>query len=143
MPATYSPKLDDVGSVSGKVYAMDGARYINPSGGNADLSLNFFEHQVVGGNFMEQGPAVGHTHGPFNFTDNRGQPLSTGPGAGWAERFGYRHSGGINTVFFDGHGESMKPTEAVAVDFWWPTGTVISRTSGLKDPDVTVGHVVN
>ncbi len=141
-PKTYSPKLDDVGSVSGKVYAMDGARYIDPSGGDVQVSLNFFERQVVGGNFMEQGPTVAHAHGPFNFTDNRGQPLDTGSTAGWAERFGYRHSGGMNTVFFDGHGENMKPSEAVAVDFWFPSGTVIKRENATKDPDDVRDQIV-
>ncbi len=141
-PSTYSPKVDDVGSVSNKVYAMDGARYIDPAGGTADASLNFAERQVVGGNFMEQGPTVAHAHGPFAYTDAQGEPLTTGPTAGWAERFAYRHSGGMNAVYFDGHAEGLKPSEAVAVDKWFPSGTRIDRENATKDPDDIRGQIV-
>lgn len=141
-PDNYSPRLDDVGAISGKVYAMDGARFISPDGGGVKISLNGFARQVVGGNFMEQGPTLGHTNGPFFYTDTAGQPLTTGSTAGWAERFGYRHSGGFNVVFFDGHGENMKPSEAVAVDLWFPTGSIIKRETTTKDPNDVRNQVV-
>lgn len=131
-PDNYGPRLDSVGSVSGKIYAMDGARYVAADG---KISLNGFERQVVGGNFMEQGPTMGHSNGPFFYTDATGQPLTTGATANWAERFGYRHSGGFNVVFFDGHGENLKPTEAVKVDYWFPTGSVVKRETATKDPN--------
>ncbi len=124
-PRGYSPRIDNVGAASEKVYAMDGARFWDS--GNRQLTFNGFEKQIVGGNFMEYGPAIAHDHGPWEF-ETDGSPTAD------SLRLGYRHGGSINVVYFDGHGSSLTAEEThpstgltqESLKPWAPSGSLVA-----------------
>jgi len=136
-PLGYRPRLDRVGPPSNKVAAMDGARFVDnwgaAEGVERTTSYNDFAKQIRGGNYMEFGPRVAYENGPWEYenSNNGDVPLSS------SLSLGFRHSGGINTVYFDGHGASMKASEAHAtggitlenLQPWFPTGAIVGGNS--------------
>tara|TARA_R110002111_G_scaffold112773_2_gene172606 strand:+ start:231 stop:1193 length:963 start_codon:yes stop_codon:yes gene_type:complete len=127
-PRGYAPRLDRVGPPSNKIWASEGNRHWE----NGDLSYNGLQRQIQGGNFMEYGPAMEWRKGPFVY-DTDGTPTED------AERLAFRHSVGLNVVYFDGHGENMKASEAYpgAANFtletyepWFPTGSIVGGGIG-------------
>jgi len=120
-------RLDKVGPPSSKVYAFDGARYVN-SRDPIDVTFNVLPRQRKGGNFMEYGPAYAYPNGPWKY-DASGAPDEA------SLELGYRHSGSVNTVFFDGHGQNMKPDEAKDINLWFPTGSIIKVAAVTADPN--------
>jgi prepilin-type N-terminal cleavage/methylation domain-containing protein/prepilin-type processing-associated H-X9-DG protein len=133
-PLGYRPRLDRVGPPSLKVLAMDGARYVDGGLGNPKtLSYNDFPKQIRGGNYMEWGPMIAFENGPWEFpSTNSDQPTED------SLRLGFRHSGSVNLVFFDGHGESMKaavahPTAGLTLESitpWFPSESIIAGGVG-------------
>jgi prepilin-type N-terminal cleavage/methylation domain-containing protein/prepilin-type processing-associated H-X9-DG protein len=116
MPKQYGPRLDMAGSASDKVWAFDGARYVDR--GNNQITYNGWERQIRGGNFMEFGPALAYDNGPWEY-DADGEPDAL------SLRLGYRHQGSMNAIFLDGHGQTMQPEEAQDFNLWFPTGALI------------------
>jgi prepilin-type N-terminal cleavage/methylation domain-containing protein/prepilin-type processing-associated H-X9-DG protein len=129
-PPGYSPKISDVGGASGKAYAMDGARYWDS--GNQTLTFNGFPFQRVGGNFMEYGPAIAHSNGPWVY-DSNGAPTED------SLRLGFRHTGSINVVYFDGHGGTLSALEASpptgstleSLKPWAPKGSLVANGAAI------------
>ncbi len=128
-PRGYAPRLDRVGPPSNKIWASEGNRYWE----NDELSYNGLPRQIQGGNFMEYGPAMEWRAGPFEYNTD-GTPTSD------SERLGFRHNLGLNVVYFDGHGESMKASEAFpgAANFtletyepWFPTGSGVGPNGSI------------
>ena len=63
---------------------------------------------------------------------NLGASVST---AGVGLELGYRHNSAVNTVFFDGHGETMQPDEAKDINRWFPTGSIVMVAAVTADPN--------
>ncbi len=124
-PLGYAPRLDRVGPPSAKIWASEGNRFWDK--GNKSLSYNGLRRQIQGGNFMEYGPAVAWQDGPFVY-DSDGRPTED------SLRLAFRHSGGLNVVYFDGHGDSMDAEEAHPIGGatlesfapWFPTGSLVA-----------------
>jgi prepilin-type processing-associated H-X9-DG protein len=129
--SNYAPRLDRVGSASGKVYAMDGVRYLN---GDV-MSFNGINFQLQGGNFMSNGPAFALGGDPYQFEGNSTTPTIA------SLRFAYRHNGSVNSVFFDGHGENLSADQSVDLNYYYPTGTKVSGAGNTNDKDF-VGNTI-
>ena len=59
MPASYAPRLERVGQASNKVYAMDGARYVDLGA----VTFSQWTNADVANNFMVDGPWNGTRSG--------------------------------------------------------------------------------
>ncbi len=135
-PVGYRPRLDRVGAASNKVAAMDGARYVDnwgaAEGVERTTSYNDFPYQIRGGNYMELGPMIAYSNGPWEYESNSSDiPLES------ALNLGFRHSGSVNLVYFDGHGSSMNAAEAHPaggltlqnLEPWFATGAIVGGNS--------------
>ncbi len=139
-PVGYRPRLDRVGAPSDKAAAMDGARYVDNWGAAAGVervtSYNDFSHQIRGGNYMELGPMTAYDNGPWEYENSNSSdsPLPS------ALRLGFRHNGGLNVVYFDGHGSSMKAAEAHPaggltlenLQPWYPKGAIVGGNTSNR-----------
>ncbi len=126
-PSNYRPRVDMVGSASIKVYAMDGTRYVQGD----NITYNGFPWQDEGGNYMTSGPAVANGGDPYQYESNSVTPTSS------SLKYAYRHNGAVNSVFFDGHGATMQPAEAVDLDLYFPTGSEVRSAAFTADKDYT------
>ena len=129
VPDDYRPSLEEVGTAADKVFAMDGARYVNSP---TTVTFNAFIRQIRGGNFMLYGPATPLTGDPFRLNNDRTlRPENL--------RFAYRHNGNINVVFFDGHCKTLGPVESLSTSLYFPKGSVVINASLTQDPNDTNG----
>ncbi|WP_428388618.1 type II secretion system protein [Mucisphaera sp.] len=138
VPNDYASKLDVLGSGSEKVYALDGARFVN---GPDQITFNGIVKQFQGGNFMVSGPAfAGGSGSPYQYEPGiRNVPTET------SERYAFRHTGQLNASFFGGHASRLSVEEATTVDHFLPTGSVITSRNNTRDrrePFITNGYVV-
>lgn len=123
--------LDYVGNASGKVFAIDGSRFVDSSG---QITFNTFARGIDGHNYGTYGPGnADFTGSPFN---NAGVLTQIG------REFGFRHGGSTNTVFFDGHGENLAFKESLDTDLYYPSGSVVTDAGNTSDPDDANGDVV-
>ena len=125
VPREYRPSLEEVGTAADKVFAMDGARYVNSP---TTVTFNAFMRQIRGGNFMLYGPATPLSGDPFRLNNDRTlRPENV--------RFAYRHNEKINVVFFDGHCKTLGPVESLRTSLYFPEGSVVINASLTQDPD--------
>jgi len=105
---SYRPRIDRVGQASEKIFAMDGARFVN----NPDsVTYSDGEYADDGGNWMSYGPALTFTTSgtsltgePWRFQVSGGSPSVDRE----YEKFAYRHPNQtVNAVHFDGHVENL------------------------------------
>jgi prepilin-type N-terminal cleavage/methylation domain-containing protein/prepilin-type processing-associated H-X9-DG protein len=125
--AGYRPRIDMVGSGSGKVYAMDGARYVN---GPDEVTFNNFEFQVQGGNFMLYGPVTPRSGDPYAFRS----PTTLEPELELL-KYAARHNGAANFVYFDGHGEGLSGNDMLEYEKFFPRGTKCFSPTDVFDPE--------
>jgi len=135
VPDDYTPRLAAVGTPSRKVYAMDGARYVNS---DTTATFNFWLRQRKGGNFMEYGPGIALGSGtPYSLDMTGEEPTLRARNL----RFAYRHSERINAIFFDAHAETLDLEESLDVEMYFPKGSYI-RSAGLtQDPNDHNGEI--
>ncbi|QNN21341.1 prepilin-type N-terminal cleavage/methylation domain-containing protein [Planctomycetales bacterium ZRK34] len=128
LPSNNAPrKIDNVGrSISEKVWAMDGVRYVRYS--NGSISYNTFVFQDEGGNFMTHSPAF-----PNYETGGEGNPYrrdTTGILYPEAEEFAYRHvDQSLNVVMFDGHTENLLEVQSRDATYYFPSKTFVKTTA--------------
>ena len=123
----YVPVLSRVGSVAGKVYLMEGARYIDSEG--TEVTFNAFPYQDDGGNFAMFGAATPLKGDPFYLDANK--------------PYAYRHiDGSMNLSFYDGHCESVNEDSSAARDIhkYFPTGFKVLNP--CKDPNAKAGDII-
>lgn len=127
LPNSYVPRLERVGRAASKVFAMEGARYVN---NDREVSFNDFLRQIAGGNFMLYGPMAPLNGDPFQIQFSGGE---------WgfapkAYRFALRHDGRMNCAYFDGHAAPMTDTQARDSEgAWFPEGTLGLQPDGSWD----------
>lgn len=131
VPRGYAPKIDKIGNPSEKVFVVDGARYIN---GPQSVTFNAFARQIAGGNFMLYGPSTPLPGDPFVLN----RDLSTRP---QNLKYGWRHRGKLNALFFDGHCESMAIPESLRTELYFPRGSKIVNAARTQDPDDREGNI--
>ncbi|MBI1367070.1 MAG: prepilin-type N-terminal cleavage/methylation domain-containing protein [Planctomycetes bacterium] len=135
VPAAYVPKLGAVGRAANKVYAMDGARYVQY--GNGVISYNTFVWQNDGGNFMNFSPAVPKLNSDG---DPYKRVTDTGPLTDTAERFAYRHvNSSINGVYFDGHAANIEEKDSRDPAMYWPSKSRVILTNAFYSTQYAIG----
>ncbi|MFI4859572.1 MAG: type II secretion system protein [Phycisphaerales bacterium JB063] len=123
--------MDYVGNASGKVFAIDGSRFVDASG---EITFNTFARGIDGHNYGTYGPGNANFEGSPFF--NNGALTDIG------REFGFRHGGSTNTTFFDGHGESLPFKESLDTDLYYPSGSIVTDAGSTSDPDDSNGDVV-
>jgi prepilin-type N-terminal cleavage/methylation domain-containing protein/prepilin-type processing-associated H-X9-DG protein len=159
-PAGYTPKINRIGISSEKIFAADGAKFVNGASGTApDYNLDPYPFTTIANgstsNFSDFGPWYQQT----SSYDRSWAPLNT-PKSGPVDlrRYAYRHGGLVkdfkmNAVFFDGHAETLDEINSAQPKYWLPKGTAMAGGAGQDAtakvwPDVkakwgiTAGYVV-
>jgi prepilin-type processing-associated H-X9-DG protein/prepilin-type N-terminal cleavage/methylation domain-containing protein len=147
-PDSYAPQLSKIGPAAGKVYLVEGSRYIEPSlantwnAGALKTSFNAARYQRAGGNYMVGGPFEPWPNTPYQlfegtiaYTTKKITPV--------AKTFGWRHNGKMNLAFFDGHVEMRAPSDSIQVGLYVPKGTTILTAADTYDPNDKDNQIVN
>lgn len=111
----FSPQL--------KVWAMDGARYVDAAG---VCTYNNLPYQDDGGNFMATAPAVISTSAlgdPYRIDRTTLKVQSLG------RTFAFRHFDTINAVFFDTHAAKLNLDEAIKPQYFFPSGSTVRNAA--------------
>ena len=142
-PARNAFKTTTVGPPSTKVFALDGARYLDNTGRisfNTDGGTNF------GDNFSTRGPALNalfHNNGnPYKARMQGGQIVVADDARDITYRHGPRGNPAVNAIYFDGHGELIRDADTRDVHKFFPTGSVVRSVGQLADLDVQNGDVI-
>lgn len=129
-PEGYRSRLDKVGMPSGKVFLVEGARYVEGMvGPTPKVSLNMARYQIQGGGFM--------SGGPYQQWDNVSHSLPTRSGMKITENaqtYAWRHDEGMNLAFFDAHVEWRHHTEAIDITLYVPTGSRMQSNNAMYWP---------
>lgn len=126
--ASYRPRMSDIVRPDGKVATMDGTRYVDNR--TFEITFNAFPFQDEGGNFMNHGPAVGHSGDPATLGRRNGEFTDAEKEA--LRRFAYRHDGDMVVSFFDGHAGVLSEPESRSIHYWYPSGAKV--TGATLDP---------
>jgi prepilin-type N-terminal cleavage/methylation domain-containing protein/prepilin-type processing-associated H-X9-DG protein len=138
----YVPKLASIGTLSSKIYVIDGARYYDATKGT---SFNNIAYQDDGGNFMVHGVSYLMNGDPLKLIKTHVGSETLLKPKEETLKLAFRHNGRINAVFFDGHCQTLTPEQAVKSSYYWPRNTyVTSAAPGYmlnQDPDLTEGFI--
>ena len=136
----YRGRLDRIGDVSGKAYVVEGTRYHHY--GNDETTFNGATFDAFGGNYGTAGPVMA------SLTANGDPYRGAIPGAPEAavqrsKELAYRHGDGdMNSLFFDGHVESLGMADSLDVNLWIPSGSTVKNAAATPDPDDTNGQII-
>ncbi|MBL0921660.1 MAG: prepilin-type N-terminal cleavage/methylation domain-containing protein [Phycisphaerales bacterium] len=122
LPASYRPRLPQVGEVSSKIAFADGFRYIDENSGLRDVDASFapslFGAFTSGGAMFSGERSYGNA-----IQGMRGQNLDAS----------YRHGGKINGAFFDGHAETIEMKQSRNPTYWLPSGSTFVGQSAMEE----------
>jgi len=131
-PERYTPRLDEVGNPSAKIWVADGTRYLT-LGGVLDFDVNpvpqFF------GSFLTSGP-IYEASTAYGRRPNRPQFSAETPRAVHEDNWtlSFRHAGGINAVYFDGSARAVSREESYTdAAPWYPRGSVFTGHSATAE----------
>lgn len=129
----YRPQLSMIRRPELKASIVDGTRYVDKR--SFEITFNGIKRQVQGGNFMVAGPSTADSgsNGGDPHTLSKGSLNFTATEREVIERYAYRHGGGMNVSFYDGHARFMDEPESRSAHFWFPSGSLALR-GGLLDP---------
>jgi len=103
----YKPRIDLIGPPANKIYLADGTRLLR----NGEI-----DHATNG-------------YADYGAWRNRGAVLEAYRDEHLIE-LSYRHSGGINALFFDGAVKPLSEKQSRTATLWFPSGTDTSRLPG-------------
>lgn len=123
-PIGHAPRLTHIERASSKGLVVEGTRFLRVDLPSPDYNVNY-RGSIAGGSFATAGPSSSWSRSFIN-------PVHLDPvfhDPKW-DRYSYRHpiagEPGFNVLFFDGHVDRMRKTEAVeSVDTWLPSGTKV------------------
>ncbi len=141
IPSDYAPRMDQIGSPAAKAYLQEGARYVSNGSDAYFISLNLARYQKQGGGFMALSPYTAGPDTPFVLPGG----LSGWDGSSLSQfnrDLAFRHSGGMNLAFFDGHVEHQNVKQAVIPDKFLPRGSIIDNASQTYSKDDANGDVI-
>ena len=141
IPENYFPNRNHLGQPSEKVWAMDGARYVDWSGGKVDkVDYNTEVQNFSGSSFTSNGPVLTKFNGePYGSPGhNYGDKLPNG-----AKTHGYRHQDAMHAAFFDGHVEMLEVRASRDVSLYTPEGTTINDAGDTLDPNDSNGMIID
>ena len=148
LPSSYGPKISKLSNAASKVWACDGSRTILPTAVNGKNTVQSPTY-VISANpsvtnwdntsYCDYGAFGGWSHSAYriavsgNATAMPGQDVRVwtyrhGATGGFMPAGSYR----MNTVFFDGHGETLDDVQAANPALWMPSGSVIYPQSGCS-----------
>lgn len=141
--AGYTPRIQNVGRPSEKIYLSDGARYIDSDSKEFDVDYSW--NGSEGGAYSDWG-----AHCSYSYGHNRIHAPGNGGGSGYDERVlwarhGSQVNGGpadtyrFNALFFDGHVESLGDLQGANPNYWAPSGTVMQAGELWTDVYKTYG----
>jgi prepilin-type N-terminal cleavage/methylation domain-containing protein/prepilin-type processing-associated H-X9-DG protein len=133
----YVPKITKIGNAQSKIFILEGTRYLRETGGVYQASLNNIRYQNDGGNYMVWGPPTQFPGDPFVLGTPANLELTD-----TARKYAYRHNDGFNTVFFDGHVESLDWQESLDIRMYWPRGSRVMRANFTYDPNDRNGMTI-
>ncbi|QQE13656.1 prepilin-type N-terminal cleavage/methylation domain-containing protein [Planctomycetota bacterium] len=134
-PDGYDSRIEMVGNASNKIFALDGARYVNKSTGQ--YTFNAFEIQYSGGNYGTYGPALSKLVSNGNpYKDESAQEQENAKKT-------WRHNNAVNAVFFDGHAASQTKEQARMVEKYFPGGSKVIDMSEFYDDTLEPGDIIN
>lgn len=137
-PSGYEPRLELVGAHADKIFVADGTRYLaSPT----VLDFDIHPRPRYFGSFTTSGPiyvgsrAYGDTPRNTEFSDEN---HSNDELHGSNKALSYRHRGGINAAYFDGHVAGMSEDESKSdATPWYPRDSVFT---GFRAADQTFGR---
>lgn len=120
---------------------MGGARFYTASTG--EVSFNDALAQDSGGNWMLAGPYFANAGDPMRVSWTDHSDITTYQLEEATEELAFRHNKGINTVFFDGHSETLKIKDAFNARLYLPKKTYITSYGAtmLQDPHLGEGYI--
>ncbi|MEM6552926.1 MAG: prepilin-type N-terminal cleavage/methylation domain-containing protein [Planctomycetota bacterium] len=125
-------QIDALPQTSTKIFAMDGARFVDAAG---LITFNTFASGVDGHNYGSYGPNNANFAGSPYFNDGTGLTEI-------AEEFGFRHGGATNADFFDGHAETLDYNSAIQTELYYPSGSIVVDAANTSDPGDANGDVI-
>jgi prepilin-type N-terminal cleavage/methylation domain-containing protein len=153
----YTSRLDAVGPPNRKIFVADGTRYLTGDG-TQYLDLRLFATRfgafATSGAWWSGSTAFGVRQDSPNWDNDLtayGSPSdglnlsytyrhSCGPGVGVDQPgpehlgsgltgSGWDNPGCINTVFYDGHVETLNDRDSRSIEMWYPSGAVVNEPS--------------
>jgi len=117
LPVGYRPRLDKVGQSSNKVAIADGHVNVLEISSPVKLDVGIFTTPVDRefGAFASDGPI-------------RKDSLAYGEG-GADLKLSYRHSGRMNTAYWDGHGAAINDDDSRNPSLWYPVGSMFKNSN--------------
>ncbi len=131
-PRSFKPTLNRVGtSMSGKIFAADGTRYLAEERGTVILDFDLNPVARTYSSFGTSGPIYDDgTNG------SRAYGRNTIPNSELNAELSIRHQDAVNALYFDGHVESINKVDMYTnPNPWFPTGSVFT---GEKATDEAV-----
>ncbi len=130
IPERYAPKVEQVGTAASKIYAFEGARYLDTRYGPMALDYSTVTDTtgLIGtpqGNFTSRGPAFTGSSGEPYARDGRDNPTPL------YKTVGLRHRDKMNVAFFDGHVEALADRSVSRLQYFAPKGAVVQNQNGL------------
>lgn len=130
LPGGYAPTINLIGTASRKVYAFEGARYLDTSFGPMSLDYSTVTNAagVKGtpqGNFTSRGPAFQGFSGEPYSRDSLDKPMPV------YQAVSLRHRERMNLAFFDGHVEAMFDHDASRLQFFVPKGSRVQNPGAI------------
>jgi len=135
IPSTYQFRVNQLATLSSKVFATDGTRYVNSTTGeiNYDVRLDKFDGSVFG-TFMPTMGNAWNNGSPFHRVAEMNEEFS--------RTYAYRHPGEtLNMMYLDGRAENANVEDATRAEQFFPTGSVVVGASSLMDDSVSNGQV--
>lgn len=130
-PAGYAPNINRIGNLSEKIVVMEGARSVESDG---STSANGAKYQIEGGAFMIEAPfSTSFERTPWG--PNTGfaayGSLPDSPPSVDAEETAFRHGGGLNRAYFDGHAEHANYEEVFLPEPYLPSKSELGSAASV------------
>ena len=130
LPTSYAPMVTKVGNAARKIYAFEGARYLDATYGPTALDYSTVPDGkgLVGtpqGNFTSRGPT---------FTGGAGEPYTRDAQDKPTQIYklvGLRHRNQMNVAFFDGHVETLSDRDVSKLEYFVPKGSRVQNQNGI------------
>jgi len=122
----YSPKIQNVGVASEKIFMAEGTRWCNSNNSppNYDDGIDG-DNRSPGGSFADFGPWSLYTRAYYRVMPNTTVPIT------YSMRHGTKVAGAslsayrFNAVFFDGHAETLDGRTGMNPRLWMPKGSIL------------------
>ena len=136
--------LDKMKDHSSKAIVIEGARYYNYGTNEYTFSGRLSETTAFGGNWGTAGPVMASNSASVNGDPYKGaHPLASDNDKAVSARLAYRHAGfTINSLFVDGHVETLDAERSIDVNLYMPSGAEVLNAASTPDPNDSNGQII-